>query len=77
MAILHIDDPENLRASIIDKTKEWHGVYCEEISLSVGYAAYKDKPGSTVDELERIADSDMYKEKAKYYKEKGIERRKD
>ncbi len=77
MAILHIDDPENLRASIIDKTKEWHGVYCEEISLSVGYAAYKDKPGSTVDELERIADSDMYKEKAKHYKGKGIERRKE
>ncbi len=39
----------------------------DEISLSVGYAALRDHPGATLDELEHIADAEMYKEKEKYY----------
>ena len=43
--------------------------------MSVGYAARKDHPGVSIDDLEHIADADMYAEKEKHYKERGIERR--
>lgn len=75
MAIVHTDDPEALRNSITDKTKEWHGIYTDSITMSIGYAAYKDNPKATIDDLEHIADADMYAEKERYYRESGIERR--
>ena len=75
MAIVHTLNPEGLRGGISGKAGEWHGVYSDEISLSIGYAVHKDKPEASLEELERIADEDMYSEKAKYYKEKGIDRR--
>jgi hypothetical protein len=43
--------------------------------MAVGYAASRDHPGATIDELERIADADMYAEKEKHYRENGIARR--
>ena len=43
--------------------------------MSVGYAAFKDNPRASIDDLEHKADADMYAEKAKYYKESGIDRR--
>ncbi len=75
MAVVHMDDPESLRNLIHEKTKDWHGVYCEKISVSVGYAALKDNTRASIDDLERKADADMYAEKARYYKESGIDRR--
>ena len=75
MAIIHTDSPEALRAEIIRRTSQWHGTYNDEVTLSVGYASCKDHPGASVDELERFADTDMYSEKEKYYKESGHDRR--
>ena len=75
MAVVHTDDPESLRDAILGRTKEWHGIYSEEITLSVGYAAKKDRPDATVDDLEHSADADMYAEKQKYYQQRGIDRR--
>ena len=75
MAIVYTDDPEKLRNQIWDKSSEWHGIYTDRITMSVGYAAHKDEPTATVDELEHIADADMYAEKDRYYRENGIERR--
>ncbi len=75
MAVVHTGDPEGLRNAIKEKAKEWHGVYTEEITMSVGYAAHKDQPGASIDDLEHIADADMYAQKEKHYKERGIERR--
>jgi diguanylate cyclase (GGDEF)-like protein len=75
MAVIHTENPEELRETINTKTKEWHGVYTEKISMSIGYASHKDNPAASIDELERLADADMYNEKDKYYKENGIERR--
>ncbi len=75
IAVACTENPEEIRALIAKKTGEWHGIFSDEISMSVGYAAAKDHPGATIDELERAADADMYAEKEKYYKEKGINRR--
>jgi len=75
MAIVRTDAPEDLRRTIREKAAGWHGVYAGALTMSVGYAACKDSPGATVDDLERLADADMYAEKEKYYRETGIERR--
>ena len=75
IAIVHTDNPEELRKNIQDKTKEWHGIYTDEITLSVGYATTKNHQNKSIDELEHIADADMYNEKEKFYRERGLERR--
>ena len=75
MAVVHTDSPEQLRATVMKRAAEWRGVYVTEVSVSVGYAASRDHPGADAEELERIADADMYSEKERYYKERGIERR--
>ena len=75
MAIVNTEDPESMRGTIKEKASEWHGMYSDEITMSIGYASLKKNPGASVDELERAADADMYAEKEKYYKEHGIDRR--
>ncbi|MCR5626935.1 MAG: GGDEF domain-containing protein [Lachnospiraceae bacterium] len=75
MAIVNHSDPEGLRKDIKRKADEWHGVYNEFLAVSVGYAAFKDNPEVSIDELEHRADQDMYAEKERYYMEKGIKRR--
>ncbi len=75
MAVVFTPDPEALRSMINNKAKEWHGIYSDEITMSVGYASHRDQPDASIDDLEHIADADMYAQKEKYYKERGIERR--
>lgn len=76
IAVVQTDDPEAMRSAIMKKASEWRGAYVDEVTVSVGFAAIKDHPGASVDELERLADEDMYAEKAKFYRERGIDRRK-
>ena len=75
MAVVRTDNPEGLRTAIKEKAKEWHGIYCDEITMSIGYAVYKEQPKATVDDLEHIADAKMYEDKERFYKERGIDRR--
>ena len=75
MAIVHTDDPQSIRQAIWDKAGEWHGIYNESIAMSVGFASYSEKEGSTMADLEHLADADMYAEKERYYRENGIDRR--
>lgn len=75
MAVVHMKEPEQLREEIKQRSKEWHGIYTEEITMSVGYASHRDHPDAAVEELEHMADADMYAEKERHYKERGIERR--
>ncbi|MCR5748098.1 MAG: GGDEF domain-containing protein [Lachnospiraceae bacterium] len=75
MAIVHTDAPEKVRESILSKSGEWHGIYADKVTMSVGYAAHYLYKDATIDELEHLADQDMYAEKEKYYKENGIDRR--
>lgn len=75
MAIVHMEDPEGLRKEIQRRTADWKGILNDSLAMSVGYASYKDHPEASVDELERLADTDMYNEKEKYYRESGLDRR--
>ena len=76
LAIVHTDDPGAILDNIREKTEQWHGMYLDEISMSVGYAACRDHPGASIDDLEKAADASMYAEKERYYREKGLDRRK-
>ena len=75
MAIVHTEAPERMRESIHAKAREWHGKYSDTVSLAVGYASMANHPDVTVDDLEHIADAEMYAEKNRYYQEAGIDRR--
>jgi diguanylate cyclase (GGDEF)-like protein len=75
MAVVRTTAPEKIRSRILEKATEWCGIYTDELTMAVGYAASRDHPGATIDELERIADADMYAEKEKHYRENGIARR--
>lgn len=76
IVIAHSNEPEAIRRKIKDMSDAWHGVYIDRIALSVGFAAHRDNPKATIDDLEHLADKDMYAEKERYYKENGMERRK-
>jgi diguanylate cyclase (GGDEF)-like protein len=76
IAIVHIGNPEAIRKEISDKSADWRGIYSDKITMSVGYATHRDNPDATIDDLEHIADADMYAEKGRYYRENGIDRRK-
>ena len=75
IAVVHTNDPEKIRESIMERSHAWRGQYSERVSVSVGYAAKKGRPDASIDDLEHDADADMYKEKEKHYREKGIARR--
>ncbi len=75
MAVIHATDPEEIKKTIKKNASDWHGVYSEELTMSIGYATHVDNPDASVDDLEHIADADMYADKERYYKERGIDRR--
>ncbi|MBO6129868.1 MAG: GGDEF domain-containing protein [Pseudobutyrivibrio sp.] len=76
LAIVHTDTPEDIISKIKSKSNDWHGAYVDKLSMSIGYAAYCDNEDATIDDLERIADSKMYEDKERYYRESGTDRRK-
>ena len=75
MAIVSVKNPESIREEIKKKASEWHGMHTEEMTMSIGFAQAKGRNNASIDDLECIADADMYSEKEKFYKERGIERR--
>lgn len=75
LAVLHGCDCEQVCESVRRKAAAWHGQYIKSISLSVGYASQAEHPGASVHELERIADAMMYKDKERYYRSSGNDRR--
>ena len=75
MAIVHTAEPERMRQKIGKKASEWRGAHTDNMSMAVGYASAANHPGATVDDLEHVADADMYAEKDRYYQETGIDRR--
>ena len=76
MSILYTDDPEMVCRDIERRCGEWRGRhYRGKLSLSVGYAVHADHEGLSLLELEKQADHEMYRSKAKYYEAEGIDRR--
>ncbi len=75
LALLHTDDCAALRERILEQAAEWHGMYNEKLSFSVGYASHADEPNADIHELEKIADGMMYEAKERYYQTEGVDRR--
>jgi diguanylate cyclase (GGDEF)-like protein len=71
MAVVRTETPELVREAIRSKAAEWRGSYSDALSVSIGYAAFRDHPDATVDDLEHIADAAMYAAKEEHYREKG------
>lgn len=72
------DNLESVIANFKNILNNWKGTYIDHLSLSVGYAVYKEIKDFSLDKLDdliKIADKRMYEDKANYYKSKGIERR--
>lgn len=70
--------PENLSECIKvfqHKCAEWNGVYSKQLSVSKGYAFYKDNSSMDIYGLIREADKQMYTDKTAYYKISGNDRR--
>ncbi len=46
---------------------EWHGELVDSLSVSMGLVSKRDKPDLSIEEIEKLADSLMYEDKARYY----------
>lgn len=73
-SILYTDTPELVRADIAAWSQVWRGRHSETMSISVGYASHRDYPDLGIRELEKLADEDMYRAKAKHYEKIGYDR---
>lgn len=63
-------------AKLQEAASQWHSLILPKMSMSIGYASGGDYPELSLQELIALADQNMYAEKAAYYKQKGIDRRK-
>lgn len=58
-----------------DLASKWRGQFVDGITASVGVASIKDYPSSSLEELCKHADDNMFLDKKKFYAESGYERR--
>ena len=76
-AILHI--PKDELPKVKDKLQEtfdsWSGEEVKELSVSCGYAPYREHPSESISGLSKIADELMYEAKEEYYRTSGKDRR--
>ena len=75
ICIAYCDDVEAILGRIRELAANWQGKLIDEVSISLGYAAAKDHPEATIEDLERLADEAMYKEKERYYQQPTHDRR--
>lgn len=77
VVIMHADDEslEKVKRELEETTSSWSGELVDEVALSCGYVSYKETEDMDMRQIAVLADKRMYADKAKYYKEKGIDRR--
>lgn len=76
VVLLHqTEEISNLRLSLIDEAKKWHGNFVKNLEFSVGYACKCDHPSTTYKDLEHKADLMMYRDKEFFYSNRGTDRR--
>lgn len=66
---------QELTADFDDVLSKWKGKKISEIHISYGYSTISEFPSSSITKLLQVADERMYKSKADYYSNKGIDRR--
>ncbi len=55
--------------------REWTGDQIDAISISSGYVSSDEREWASMKEIVNVADIRTYEEKAKYYKQNGVDRR--
>lgn len=75
MAELDQGAAEEMCSAIGRSASAWHGKLNESLSFSVGYALACEHAELSIERLINLADQQMYAEKARYYQQNGIDRR--
>lgn len=76
-AILYIPKealPE-VQKKLDEEFASWSGEEVKELSVSCGYASYREHPSESISGLSKIADELMYEAKEEYYRTSGKDRR--
>jgi diguanylate cyclase (GGDEF)-like protein len=73
--IARTPDCAQLVRRIRSRASAWRGTRVDTVSVSIGFTAHRDHPGTGIDELVRLADESMYRDKEQYYRQSGHERR--
>lgn len=78
VVILHLENekPEDIQSRLLREVSAWKGTMVEKLSLSCGYASAKGEDEASIEQLIHKADKMMYYNKAQYYRQAGIDRRK-
>lgn len=78
MAILYndIDDWPDVLQRLKEAFNEWSGKLVKNLAVAIGYANSNEDTYSSLSYMVSVADQEMYKDKAAYYKRAGIDRRK-
>ena len=66
---------EAIKEQFDEIIKGWSGEQIKTISVSCGYVSSKESMWSSIKEIAHVADIRMYEEKARYYKNSGVDRR--
>ena len=75
IAILCTSEYETILKQIREKAESWRSGLVDELSFSLGCASYRENPDASIEDLEKLADEEMYKDKEKYYSQPGHNRR--
>lgn len=70
-----VDSIEDSIQRLKNEVARWHGEMTKSLSLAIGFVRGKDHEELSVDELFKLADKEMYRDKEEYYKDKRHERR--
>ncbi len=66
---------ETLCENFDRKVSSWRGSLIKSISVSYGYVLSSEAGDMSMAEIAKLADTRMYEEKTRYYKERGLDRR--
>ena len=75
IAEMNDSDAKAFLGKLDANTSAWKGQKSGHLAVSAGYALAKQHKDCSLEKLAIIADQEMYKAKANYYKQKGIDRR--
>ncbi len=78
MAMLDSDSSEwpDIMQRLKDSFNSWTGELVENLSVSIGTADNLTNKAITINDMIKLADQEMYNDKAEYYKRSGLDRRK-
>lgn len=58
-------------ADFRQRTASWTGAKVKALSVSLGYASYREFPSESITEFSRISDERMYEGKERHYAQPG------